>query len=126
MKTLKKQFKSVALILSMLILLQGCTVYKSANVTLEEAVKADTKVRVRTNDHQTLKFKNIEVENGIYYGLMNFKNRWVKTQINEDNIEKLQVKDKRLSSIITFGIPVIIIGIIAIEIAVNGFSVGGY
>ena len=40
---------------------------------------------------------------------MNFRNTWVKTQIHEDNIEKLQVKDKGLSIIISIGIPIVII-----------------
>ena len=66
MKTTTRHLKVVALFLSVLILFQGCTVYKPTNVTLEEAVKADTKVRLKTKDHQTLKFKNIAVENGIY------------------------------------------------------------
>jgi len=116
MKTSTRLLKVVALFFSVLILFQGCTVYKSANVTLEEAVKANTKVRIKTKDHKILKFKNMEIENGIYYGLMNFKEKkWVKTQINENNIEKLQVKDKVLSTIITFGIPVILIGAAVIE-----------
>ena len=64
MKTSTKHLKVVALIFSVVILFQSCvTVYKSGNVTLEEAVRADTKVRIKTKDHQTLKFKNVEVEN---------------------------------------------------------------
>ena len=112
MKIIKAHLKIVALFFSVLILLQGCTVYKSANATLEEAVMSDTKVRIKTNDHQIQNFLRIGVENGNYYGLMYFKNTWVKTQINEDNIEKLQVKDKPLSLIITIGTPVILFGIL--------------
>ena len=41
---------------------------------------------------------------------MNFKNKkWVKTQINEDNIEKIQVKNKTASTIIPIVIPVLIL-----------------
>ena len=116
MKTSTRLLKVVAFFFSVLILFQGCTVYKSANVSLEEALKADTKVRLKTKDHQTLKFKNVEVENEIYYGLINFRNTWVKTQINEDNIEKLQVKDKTASTIITIGIPVLILGYLALDL----------
>ena len=58
---------------------------------------------------------------------MNFKNKkWVKTQINENNIEKLQVKDKVLSTIITFGIPVILIGAAVIEFQTSFFHSTGY
>jgi len=85
MKTSTRLLKVVALFFSVLILFQGCTVYKSTNVTLEEAVKADTKVRLKTKDHQTLKFKKIGIEDGKFYGLLYYKNTsWVKTKINED------------------------------------------
>jgi len=101
MKTSTRLLKVVAFFFSVLILFQGCTVYKSANVTIEEAVKTDTKVRLKTKDHQTIKFKKIGIEDGKFYGLLYYKNTsWVKTKINEDNIEKIQVKDKVLSTFI--------------------------
>ncbi|MGK0255042.1 MAG: hypothetical protein ACI9OE_002560, partial [Mariniflexile sp.] len=57
MKISTRQLKVVALFFSLLILFQGCvTVYKSANITLEEAVRADTKVRITTTDNQTIKY----------------------------------------------------------------------
>ena len=46
MKAIKIHLKAVALFFSILIFFQGCTVYKSTSVTLEEAVRADTKVRI--------------------------------------------------------------------------------
>ncbi len=126
MKTLKKQLKVVALFFSVSILFQGCTVYKSANVTLDQAVIANTKVRIKTNDNQTLKYKNVEAENGIYYGLMNYENSWVKTPINEDNIDKVQVKDKTLSTILTVAIPVVIIAGAAFLTINNAYAKTGF
>jgi len=111
MKRLKKQLKVVVLFSLALILLQGCTIYKSANVTLDEAVRADTKVRIKTNDNETLRFKNVRFENGIYSGLMDFKNTWVKTQINEDNIDKVQLKNKTGSTIINIAVPLSVFAI---------------
>ena len=63
-----------------------------------------------------LKFKKIEMENGIYYGLMNFKNTsWIKTQINENNIDKVQLNDKALSTILTVVVPLaVLIGVVAL------------
>ena len=112
MKAIKTHLKVLALFFSALIFLQGCTVYKSANVTLDEAVRADTKVRIKTNDNQTLRFKNVGVENGNFYGLFNYKNEWVKTQINENNIDKVQLKNKVGSTILNIFVPLAIIGII--------------
>ena len=57
-----------------------------------------------------MKYKNVEAENGIYYGLMKYENSWVKTPINEDNIDKVQVKDKTLSTVLSIAIPLVIIG----------------
>ena len=115
MKTIKTHLRTVALFFSILIFFQGCTVYKSANVTLEEAVRADTKVRIKTNDNQTLRFKNVGVENEYYYGLVYFKNTWVKTQINENNIDKIQLVDQTLSTVLNIvAIPVVLIGGLAL------------
>jgi hypothetical protein len=119
MKTIKKQFKLITTILSVIILLQGCTVYKSADVTLDEAAMSGTKVRIKTNDNQTLKFKTVEVENGNYYGLLYFKNTWVKTELNKDNINKVQIKDKAVSTVLNIVVPLAIIGII-MEVSSSG------
>ena len=128
MKTLKKQLKIVALFFSALILLQGCTVYKSANVTLEEASKAEIQARVKTNDNQTQKFKRIGFENGQYYGVKKINGDIIKTQINEQKIKRVQLKDKTASTIIPIAVPVIIIGIAAIIFANNccGFGSGSW
>ena len=68
MKTLKAHLKVVALFLSVLILLQGCTVYKSANVTLDEAVRADAKVRIEKKNGERLKyFKVVVLDDGNYW-----------------------------------------------------------
>ena len=57
MKTIKIHLKIVAFLISSMILLQGCTIYKSTTVTLDEAYKAHTKTKVFTTDNETLKFK---------------------------------------------------------------------
>lgn len=41
MKTSTRHLKGVALFFSVLMLLQGCTVYKSSSVSLEQAVQND-------------------------------------------------------------------------------------
>ena len=126
MKTIKKHLKTVALFCATLIFFQGCTVYKSANVTLEEASKAEIQARVKTNDNQTLKFKRIGFENGRYYGVKKINGDIIKTRIDEQKVERVQLKDKTASTIIPIAVPVIIIGIAAIIFANNccGFGSG--
>jgi hypothetical protein len=119
MKTIKQHLKVVALFLSALILLQGCTVYHSANVTLEEAVRSDINVRIKTNDQQTLKFRKVGVENGNFYGVKKNNGMIVRTPLDHKFINSINSKDKTLSTILSIGIPVIIVGVL-LAIAESG------
>ena len=101
--------KAVALFFSILIFFQGCTVYKSANVTLEEAVKSETVVKVKTNNTRAQKFKRIEADNGHYYGIRYIYGKINKTQIDKSKVEKIQLKDKTLSTVLSIGIPPVMI-----------------
>jgi hypothetical protein len=67
------------LIFATLVLFQDCTVYKSANVTLEEISRAETVVRVKTNDNISQKYLKVMSENDSYYGLVQFRGEQVKT-----------------------------------------------
>ncbi len=109
MKTIKKQIKSVTLILSMLILLQGCTVYKSVSVTLEQAAKEENKVRLETTSGEKLKFKRIGIDNGEYYGVKKVKGNIVKVPLNSNYIKNVKLKDKTLSTILTIALPIAIL-----------------
>lgn len=111
--------KIVVLFFSTLILFQSCTVYKSANVTLDEAVKADTNVIVKTNDNRTLKFKRIAFEDGSYYGVnesykddpfVHYYKELTKTHIDVENVENIRIKNKTMSTIIPFAIPLVLLG----------------
>ena len=70
MKTINIHLKIVAFLISLMILLQGCTVYKSTTVTLDEAYKSQTKAKVITTDNETIKFKRIDVIDGKYLGVI--------------------------------------------------------
>jgi len=111
MKAIKIHLKAVALFFSILILLQGCTVYKSANVSLEEAVRTDNKIKITTNDNQTLKFQKIGFEDGLYFGIKKIKGEMVKSKIEQENIKSVKLQDKPTSTILTIGIPVVILGV---------------
>ena len=110
MKTIKSSFKITAFFFSILIFFQGCTVYKSANITLDQAVDTNANVKIKTTENQTLRFNYIEHESDVYYGLKNSNNSWVKIPINEDNIDKIQVKDKSLSIVSNIAIPFLVVG----------------
>ena len=121
MKTLKKQISPIPLLLAFVMLFQGCTVYKSASVTLEEAVRADTKVKLKTKNDQTLKFNKLGVEEGMYFGVKEIykddafnisKKEIIKTPIDVNNIEVIKIKNKTMSTILPFAIPVTLFAIL--------------
>ena len=100
-----KKFKTIALILSMLILLQGCTVYKSASVSLEEAALVQTKVKLETKSGEKLKFIRIGVENGNYYGVKKVKGdktlNYKTVPLETNYIKSVKLKDETLSTVYT-------------------------
>jgi len=125
MKTLTKKLKIVALFFATLILFQGCTVYKSVPVSIEQAVQNGSKVKVITKSYEKFKFSKIEIEDGNYYGVKKSKGEMIKTQIDEQNVEKVQLKDKTLSTIITIVVPSFtLIGLLALIL--YGDMIGGY
>ncbi|MFH6768579.1 hypothetical protein V8G56_07530 [Gaetbulibacter aquiaggeris] len=101
MRTLKVHLKVITLFFSVLILFQGCvTVYKSTNVTLEEAVRADTKVRITTNDNQTMKYLNITKINQEYFGIKKVHGGLTKIPIQKEAVEIVRIKNKPMSTIV--------------------------
>jgi hypothetical protein len=122
MKTIKKHFKSIAAILSMLILVQGCTVYKSTGVTLEQAMKEENKVKVETTSGEKLKFKRIGFNNDSYYGVKKQKGEIIKTHLDPNFINNIKEKDKTLSTVLSIGIPLIIVGGLITIAASSSFS----
>jgi hypothetical protein len=108
-----KKFKTIALILSMLILLQGCTVYKSASVSLEQAALEENKVRLETKSGEKLKFIRIGVENGNYYGVKKVKGdkalNYKTVPLETNYIKNVKLKDETLSTILTIVTPIVFI-----------------
>ena len=124
MKAIKTHLKTVAQILSVLILFQGCTIYKSANVTLEEAYKSETVIRVKTNENKTHKYDRVRFENDYYYGLLYKTGEDVKIRLDENKIKKIQVKDKTFSTFLPIGILVVISGVIIWAIGNSSLGIG--
>jgi hypothetical protein len=110
MKTIKIHLKAVALFFSILIFFQGCTVYKSTSATLDEAYKSQTKVKVLSNDNQTIKYDKIGLDNRTYYGVKKFKGTILKTQIDENELKSIRLKNEPLSILFTVGGALVTVG----------------
>lgn len=95
-------------------LFQSCTVYKSASVSLDEASKSNTKVKVVKTNGEKVKYSRIVALNdGQFYGVQKVNGLSNNIPIHQDNIVKLNLKNQESSTILSIGIPVLIIGIIA-------------
>ena len=101
MKTIKTQIKLIALLLSVLIIFQGCTVYKSTSVTLEEAVQVQKKVQITTIDNKKIKFKRIVKRDGKYFGVKWLKDTTKDIRVFENDIKKLKIENKTMSIMVS-------------------------
>lgn len=123
MKTIKIHLKIVAILISSMILLQGCTVYKSTTASLEDVSKSQIKAKVLTTDNQTLKFKRIDFIDGKYVGVISDDMK-VNPEIefmplDKNNIQSIKVKDKTVSTILTVVIPIAVVGGVLVIIGSN-------
>jgi len=114
MKTINIHLKIVAFLIFSMIILQGCTVYKSTTVTLDEAYKSQTKAKVLTTDNQTLKFKRIDFIDGKYYGVVLWENdeyeKLENMPLDKKNINSIKLKNKTVSTILNVGVPIVVVG----------------
>lgn len=96
----KKHFTARVLpsVLLLFILLQGCSVYQKTSVTLDDAVKSNSKVRIEGNNNKRLDLKNVEQKDGAYYG---FKNNGATTPVvlDEKEIKSVHLIDKSKSDL---------------------------
>jgi len=115
MKTIKIHLKIAAFLISSMILLHGCTVYKSSAATLDEAYKSQNKVKVTTNNNESLKFNSIGFIDSEYYGISKQEND--KVLLDENKIKLIRLKNKTISTIVSIGIPIILGGLVYLIVA---------
>jgi len=128
MKTQKKQINLITLLFAIVMFFQSCTVYKSANVTLDQAIQNESKVKVITMNNAKFKFKRIGVEDGNYYGIKKKNNVVIRIPLDQNFVKIIKEKDKPLSTVLSIGIPLVIAGGVIAIVAQNccGFTGGGF
>ena len=136
MKTIKANFKLITKTLSILALLQSCTVYHSYTSSLDEAIVSENKVKIDLNQDDTYKFERLyRFENDIY-GLVRLnsdtytrlssresKESEFKTlkyvQLYDNELDNLHLKNKTTSTLISVGVPVVVLSLLIIPILAN-------
>ena len=107
MRTILKNSQSLIFILSISILFQSCSVYKSKPITLDQAVKNEQKVKVKLNNKfymdsrilNSMEFNKIIQEGDDYFGIMKKHGELIKTLLVERNINSINEKNKIVSTI---------------------------
>jgi len=117
MKTVKIFLQAISYLLAFVILLQGCTVYKSSAGSIDQAIQAQTQVRIEKKNGEIEKYNEIiRMDDGEIYGKRLTKNQskqfFKLVAIEEEQINKIQLKDKTASTLVTLAIPVAIIVVI--------------
>ena len=127
MKTINDNLKLVSILLLIVFLFQNCVVYHSKTTTLDEAVHSGQRVKIITKNSNTYKFKSLQKKDGQLVGLLKknsstvkkfdtfqdtikYKHHFVPVLISENSIKEIHLKNKTLSTILSIGIPVTIIG----------------
>lgn len=111
--------------MTLLILFQSCRVYHRDSVSLNQAVKEGKRVKIKTIDNKTLKFKRIIYEDGEYYGIkpITFMNKVYKIiPLNQNKLQSIRLHNKTWSIIYGVGISIVIISIVMIVIALTSFD----
>ena len=100
MKILKNHFKSISYLLAFFVLLQGCTVYKTYDVTLWEAARTQDKVKLVTNQGETEEYLYVVIVNEQFYGVKEVNGKLTRMLLEEQNLQSIRTKEKGTPAII--------------------------
>lgn len=105
-----------------IVLIAGCNVYHSGSVSVEEAVESENRVKVVTSDNVFYEFKKLQHENGQLVGVAGKNSETakglldhnqikdgnnVKIELDESDIRAIYPKDKKMTNIVNFGVPLV-------------------
>ena len=103
--------RTIAYVLTLLILCQSCVAYQKTSVSLNEAQNQGW-VKVKNSYGNRFEFKNIYIEDSVYYGL----HRPVDIRLDSGSISGIYLQDKKKSQLLlTFAVvtPIILVLVIA-------------
>lgn len=129
MKHFRTHLTTISILFSIILLSHSCTVYKSANVSLNDASNAMLKTKVTKNNGKKNIYDRILLgEDGKYYGKKYIINKKLKTKsfdlhlIDKSSVKKVQLKDIKTSKILTASIPIVLLGVFLYAIINEGGS----
>ena len=135
MKTIKRNLKWAAKILSFIILFQSCTVYHSTTASVDEAIQSSNKVKVVVPGEDPYKFLNlVRIDNEIYgvakkksntSNLLqaqitdtSYQGKYNLIELNDQNLQDIRLMNKGASTALSIVIPVVLVsGVVVISTA---------
>lgn len=103
----------------------SCTVYHSYNASVEEAVHAQRKMKLHTNTNQVYKFTKLQQHGDTLIGSLPIhkskisETRPTTKNLLQEEVSRIHLKNKTLSTLIPVFIAAQVVGIIAVD---NMFS----
>lgn len=102
MKKIKLHLRKVSWLFLIIMLSQGCTLYKGS-ISLENAVANQKKVKVYTSTNvKPYQFKRIEEDNGKYKGIPKRYSQASEVIVKKEDITLIKEHDKTASNIVSF------------------------
>jgi hypothetical protein len=92
-----------------IMLLKSCTIYKTAPISIDQAIQNQSEVKIHTLNRDTYRFTAIEDIDGNYFGINKSAHEILRTPLNENQISTIKEKDKTLSTIFDVGVVFIIL-----------------
>ena len=74
-------------------LFQSCVAYHNTS-TLEKASKEQTRTKVTNTNGNTFKYKYIIYEEGQFFGVSKKSGEWIKSPLNQKDIDKVLTENK--------------------------------
>ena len=126
MTALKRPLFILVLLLPLL-LQQSCVVYHKTPSTLEEAAALPVRTKVTDRQGEKTKYRYIQREDGVYYGVKQLNGVVVRTPLQAEGLEKIQVKNKVASTWLTVGVVALPVATVAMTalVAVVLLASGG-
>jgi hypothetical protein len=120
--------KQIAILLTVLISFQNCSIYRAKEATVDEATTFPGKVKIKTTSNENFKFDRLQKEDGKLYGIVkrtsktakemkdrvvpeSSANKFVKINLPDNFIEEIHLKNRTLSTVlgITGGLYIVVL-----------------
>ena len=124
METSISQKSITVLLLSCLLLLQSCRVYRNKNITLDEAVTSESRVKIKTADNRTLKFQKVVFENGQYLGIKNKYRGYEQIPLTSEMIQRIRPQNKTVSAILTGTLAAFLVSFLIVDAVLGSWGTG--